>query len=287
MKKILLFVAISLVFTTASTAQNTNIVKKNFVTGADLTVRLYDYISDSVLADKPSNKLIFPANWKFRVVGITKDNMIIIKQWSSSKSSDGGYKGGSGKKESLTILPDSNAYTGNKNDKQFFAVPLSEFDSKCEPYFPKGWDFTFGVMTIPIKLRARSQKAGSFFEYDEKFNIGISAGLRWNFNSRKDRSINFLLNTSVSNVKLDSLNTKGFQLETTSSGAFTIATGIVFKQDDFNIGFFMGWDKVPGVLGRNWVHYGKPWVGVGIGFSLFSVSLGGDKAVGNKNTEGP
>jgi hypothetical protein len=274
--KNLLTLFIIIIFSGSAFAQNTNLVKKNFVTGADMTVSLYDYVADSALAKTSQNRLIFPANWKFKVVGITKDNEIIIKQWASSKGSNNGYTGGRKAKDSLTKLSSQSAYTSDKNDRQYFVVSLADFDSKCEPYFSRGYDFTFGVMTIPIKLRARSQKSGSLFEYDEKFNIGISAGIKKSFNSRKDRSVSLLLNTSISNVKIDSLNTKGFQKEATSTGAFTIATGLVFKQADFNIGFFLGWDKVPGVLGRNWVHYGKPWVGVGIGFSLFSVSITGE-----------
>lgn len=261
-------------------SQATNLIKKNFITGTDLTVRLYDYINKDTSANTEMNKLIFPANWKFKVVGITKDNELIIKQWRSKKSPN--KKNPNKKKDSaaanITKKADMKkidaeiAYTSSKNNDQFFTVPLSEFDTKCDPYFARGLDFTFGVMTIPIKLRSKSEKEGSLFEFEEKFNIGVSAGIKYNFNSRKDRSVSLLLNTSVSNVQIDSLNTKGFQKESTSSGAFTIATGLVFKQDDFNIGLFLGWDKVPGILGKNWAHYGKPWVGVGIGFSLFSIS---------------
>ena len=222
--------------------------------------------------------------------------MLIIKQWSGKKRAGGGITGGLNNKDYLLTLDrkDSTgkstgkkpAFSGNWNDKHYFSVPLADFESKCDPYYPRGWDLTFGVMTIPIKLRGASRKTGSLFEYDEKFNIGLSAGVQRSFNSRKERSISFLINTSISTVRLDSLNTKGYQLESGTSGAFTVATGFVFRQSDFNIGIFLGWDKVPGVLGTNWVHNNKPWLGVGIGFSIFSVSLSGEKTGGNKGGDG-
>jgi hypothetical protein len=279
MKKITVLLSL-LLFFLLGIAQTNNLIKKNFITGADITVYLYDYLKGEKLSNNDGNKLIFPSDWKFRVVGITKDNELIIKQWRSKKSAnkEKGAKFYNIEKDSLKKIDNTHAYTSSKNDNQFFTIPLSEFDAKCDPYFQKGMDFTFGVMTIPIKLRSKSKKTGSLFELEEKFNIGISAGIKLNFNSRKDRSISLLINTSVSNARLDSLNTNGFQKETISTGAFTIATGMVFKQDDFNVGVFLGWDKVPGILGKNWVHYGKPWVGVGIGFSLFSINVTPNKA---------
>ncbi|MEQ1675651.1 MAG: hypothetical protein ABL876_03045 [Chitinophagaceae bacterium] len=288
MKKILLLTSLIFLLIHSGKTQTSNLIKKDFITGTDVTVQLYDYLNKKTLPDSEANKLIFPSNWKFRVVGITDSNTIIVKQWASRKNPNSNdkdtkyspkYIRKTKTKTYLKQLPDTTvAYTSDKNDNQFFTIPLSEFDTKCDPYFVKGIDFTFGVMTIPIKLRARSKKSGTLFEFEEKFNIGISAGIKFSFNSRKDRSLSFLANTSVSTVGVDSLNTKGFQKESTSSGAFTIATGLVFKQDDFNIGLFLGWDKVPGVLGRNWTHYGKPWIGVGIGFSLFTISLKGTES---------
>jgi hypothetical protein len=261
--------------------QKGNLIKRNFITSADMTLNYFDFLNKKPLQEK----VIFPPGWKFMVVDII-DDQIIVKQWFTKSASSAKAQGDIHNSQKLTtndlVSPSNAAFASSKNDYQFFSLGLKEFEAKADPYYPRGVDFTFGVMTIPIKLRAGVEEAKSYFDYEEKFNIGLSGGLKFDFNSRKKRSINFLINVSISNVKLDSLSTNGFQKTPSNNGAFTMAVGTVFQQENLNLGFFLGWDKVPGILGRNWAYDSRPWIGVGIGFSLFSVDLGSSETGKNK-----
>jgi hypothetical protein len=57
----------------------------------------------------------------------------------------------------------------------------------------------------------------------------------------------------------------------------------VFEQDNFNIGLLLGWDRIPGVLGSHWAYNNRPWIGVGIGFSIFTVDAGSSDTGKNKS----
>ncbi|MCU7549853.1 hypothetical protein OCK74_12045 [Chitinophagaceae bacterium LB-8] len=286
MKKVVFSLAMATA-TIAIKAQDNNLIKRNFITSADMVVTFYDYVKEK----EDGRKVIFPTGWKFRVVDI-KDNKLILKQWTT-KNSPFTNQNLSGTKldsvnniyqriESFNQQINRPNYASPKDDEKFYSIDLDDFNAKVDPYYAKGWDFTFGVMTIPIKLRKGNEDKGRFFNYEEKFNIGICTGLKYSFNSRKNRSLNFLINTSISNVQVDSLSTKGFVEKGSSTGAFTFASGVVFQQDSFNIGLLLGWDKVPGVMGRHWGYDSKPWVGVGIGFSIFSVDMGSSDTGKNK-----
>jgi hypothetical protein len=195
MRKFLLVTVITLASLILK-AQSNSLIKKNFIAGADMVVTFYDYINGK----EDSQKVVFPTGWKFRVVDI-KNNKLILKQWETKNSPFAKTKLSHKNYDSLNLVYERiNAfnqqqgrprYASSRDDDKFYSVDLDDFTAKADPYFAKGLDFTFGVMTIPIKLRSGNEQSGHYFNYDEKFNVGICAGLKYNFNSRKNRSLDF------------------------------------------------------------------------------------------------
>lgn len=75
---------------------------------------------------------------------------------------------------------------------------------------------------------------------------------------------------------MDSANTKGFQKIKTNASAISPTTGLVvhFKKSGLQLITTIGLDFIAGELGRKWVYRNQPWLGIGVGFSIFKF---GDK----------
>ncbi len=159
--------------------------------------------------------------------------------------------------------------------RKFFLLPKSSFDSNSEIKYdiPEG-SFTFGAITVPIKLRfGMKDNQGnreSYFDFTGDVNIGLSAGFKWRPTKTEDFSLNFLGGFSITSVEVDEQTTKGFVSTNTKASAFTPNLSIVFESKNFQIGVFSGIDFLSGELGDNWVYQDKPWLGIGLGYGIFS-----------------
>ena len=69
-----------------------------------------------------------------------------------------------------------------------------------------------------------------------------------------------------------------------TSLALSLHGGFLYQFETFQVGLFVGADFVPGTIGRNWMHQGRPWVGLAIGVSLFSKNSVDGTGSGNNNT---
>ena len=143
------------------------------------------------------------------------------------------------------------------NNMQFF-IPLKDFNDKCESIYPYKKGFTWGFLTLPIKVRFGNSKAP--FTFEEKINFGISAGKRWQYVNTVYSASNLLFGVSVGGVKIDKDN---------SASALSFSMGYMYQYDVFQIGIFTGADFIDKSGGFSWGYQGKPWVGFAIGFSLF------------------
>jgi hypothetical protein len=156
-----------------------------------------------------------------------------------------------------------------------YVITLTDLNGKCIPYHGASNSFTWGAVTMPVKLRL-GNGSHRYFSFQESLNIGVSAGWSWQKAGIHQRSRNILLSIGVSNVSIDSLDFKKiknegyFKPNVKSTTAFTIGTGYVFQFENFQAGIFTGLDVLPYELGRLWLHRGKPWIGFGFGMSLFN-----------------
>jgi len=220
------------------------------------------------------------SNTKFTVTGYDKNNNIKITFWrypakpshsdSLSKSSKR-----SGYRSDVTF---ANVYKFD-SDKVYidrwanyleFAISPTTFNSSCIPYFGGKEEFTWGIMTLPIKVRFGNNN-DRFFNYEEKLNLGFVFGKRYQLQGKIEQSINILAGFGVTNVRIDSLSQKSGKVpEASSSAAFSFNMGCLYQYDNFQIGLFLGQDRVSGQLGRDWRYQGKTWIGLAVGLSLYS-----------------
>jgi hypothetical protein len=209
---------------------------------------------------------------KFTVTGFDKQNNIKVTFW---RYDTGKYAGGSDprtqiKQDSVYIFDTQQVYIGGWANYKEFAISPEDFNSSCIAYFGTSHEFTWGVMTLPIKLRFGGS-AGRTFSFEEKLNLGFVAGFRQQLKGTIQHSLNYVGGFGATSVRTDSLSQKsGIAPTGTTSGAFSFNVGVLYAHGNFQIGVFGGKDYIPGALGKDWRYQGKTWLGLAIGISLFS-----------------
>ncbi|MEJ7736718.1 MAG: hypothetical protein WKF97_04755 [Chitinophagaceae bacterium] len=234
------------------------------------------------------------AQTKFTVNGFDKKNNLKISCWKYEPNArlDSSYNYEHPipayrlTKENLRKQYIDLAFVSEWANSVEFAITPDDFNASCKPYFGKKTTFTWGFMTLPLKARLGNHKE-KYFELDQGLNLGFTFGARKQIQSKKELAVNYLLGISVTNVKTDTLSwhTKS-NYNNTNSAALSLSTGLLFQYEKFQIGSFLGFDYIPGQLGRDWRNQGKPWIGIAIGVSLFSEnSTQGAKPGTNKSSE--
>jgi len=144
-------------------------------------------------------------------------------------------------------------------------------------------DFTWGVMTLPIK--ARFGNGGKrLFDYEERLNLGFVFGLKKQLKGYNQQALNYLAGFGITSAKTDSSSMKDLSdYDGKTSLALSLHTGVLYQFETFQVGFFVGADFVPGTVGRSWRHQGRPWIGLAIGVSLFSKNSVDGTESGNSN----
>ncbi len=159
--------------------------------------------------------------------------------------------------------------------RKLFLLPKSSFIDGAEiKYVVPKHSFTFGAVTVPIKLRFGSKDDNGnrkrYFDFTSDVNIGLSAGYKLRPNRNDNFAINFLGGVSITSVEVDEQTTDSFVSTNTKAAAFTPNLSIVFEAKNFQIGIFSGIDFLSGELSDNWIYQNKPWLGIGLGYGIFS-----------------
>jgi hypothetical protein len=157
---------------------------------------------------------------------------------------------------------------------RYFKIMKTDLDSNCRMIFQTGRKsitFTVGLVTMPLKLRL-----GNNFDFQGNLSLGTTAGAKMRISKYNPNYIDFLLGLSISTVSLDSFSTNGKVAgqPLTNIAAFSPSLGVVFEFGKSQFGVFYGWDLLSTSTQSkyNWIYNGKPWISVGFGFSIFSVT---------------
>jgi len=150
------------------------------------------------------------------------------------------------------------------NGWQFY-MSANDFASNAITVFPRSNSFTWGFLTLPIKMRFDNNLPGGRFNFEQNLNFGLTAGIRHQFPRIDDFSINYLGGLSVVNVPLNNATTNS---TATTTAAISLSGGAMLQYNKFQIGIFLGRDFA-GDHASQFAYQGKPWVGFAIGISLF------------------
>ncbi|MDF2188017.1 hypothetical protein [Paraflavitalea sp. CAU 1676] len=220
---------------------------------------------------------------KFSVVGFDSQNNVLITFWryyrydaTDTKGKTKLYtKADTFTKQSLAYYPPDSAFIGVWANFKRFAISPRVLNSACKEYFGGKKEFTWGVMTLPIKARL-GNGGDNFFDFEERLNLGFVFGRKKQLEGYASRANNWLLGFGITSVKTDSLSLKEVQYyEGKTALALSLHGGYLYQFDAFQVGAFLGVDFVPGKVGRTWKNQGRPWIGLAIGVALFSKTTDG------------
>jgi hypothetical protein len=213
-----------------------------------------------------SSYLIPPPNKCFSLIRTLNADSQIIKfiHWSSNPKTINQYR-------NLVIF---NVGNDTIRGNEYYLIKKSDLDSNCVPIYGRGVNainFTLGFVTMPVKLRL-----GKNFDFESTISLGTTAGVKMRMSRHYQNYINFLFGASTSTVTLDSFSTSGkiSGQPVTNIFVFSPSIGIVVEFAKSQIGLFYGWDLLGKTnnLRYEWVYNKKPWISLGFGFSIFSLT---------------
>lgn len=283
LKLVILFVVCFLCFR-QTWGQSQALVGKVYVVFSD-QITVYG-LNDSGSIDE---KLSYTAKGgtKFSVVGFDEKNNILITFWRYPTIENGkvkyDYSSKTITKDDFKKYQKDYEFIGKWANYKKFAIKPTVLNSSCKEYFAMKKDFTWGVMTLPIK--ARFGNGGKrLFDYEERLNLGFAFGLKKQLKGYNQQALNYLAGFGITSAKTDSLSMKDLSdYDGKTSLALSLHAGILYQFETFQVGVFVGADFVPGTVGRSWRNQGRPWVGLAIGVSLFSKNSVDGTESGNSN----
>ena len=209
-------------------------------------IKISDFVKDQPQIDSKGIRVELPKNALFRI--IKKDSsgqLYVIKIFDDSDFENRLF----GLTE-LQIINYARIYDGDK---------------------PK-WSFVSTAVTIPIKIRPGDGKNGEdkkrYFDFEGNVNIGLTAGVRRRISSNGISYITLFGGISVGSSKLTTDNSS--VTSETNVSTLTPFAGLMFEYNNFEIGLFTGWDHASGKIGQSWDYNALPWIGIGLGYNIFT-----------------
>jgi len=187
---------------------------------------------------------------------------------------------------SAIIQPKKGNYNLNgvkdvNDTKGYYLIKTDELEKSSKEFENKTNKWSLGLLILPVKIRAWADTSGQF-EYSDGFSLGTAFSWTFKYQWANDKSYNLVAYTGISSINVDSLKTKG-ATKTEKIAAFSPAVGIMIEKSGIQVGAFIGIDFPIGDIQRDWVYRNKPWIGIGLGFSIFKYTNNDNKSEAGKN----
>ena len=162
---------------------------------------------------------------------------------------------------------------GTNNDKAFYYNDKL-LEMKLSDYKSYAFDVeiadrvSFGILTLPFKYRL--QKGASF---ENKLNLNTVISLLLNSSLNQNTKIYAQFGAGFGTVNLNTDNAPKITAGTTEDiETITGFGGIMFEYKKIQTGIYLGFDKINNNNKYDWQSQGKPWISLGIGFKIFTIS---------------
>jgi len=267
------FTLLILFFVTVMTyAQQLQIIEEKFYyeIGGLVYVRPFDIHTKT----KGSNNIIPKEKLQFRIVSKLNDtdnSAYYVIQFPSDKINkdknkvEGGYTNGT-----------DNIKSG---DNEYFWLKKDEFDNYTEEnnlginciyksYKRKPF-LTYGAnLSLPFKLRTKVNNKNVSIETD--ITLGGFAGLKWRWSPTMNIYSSVIISGGLVSIPINNDNVSGSQnVEEGKIFGLYYSLGALLELSDFEFGFFWGFDRASGEIGKYWIYNNMPWLSFSIGYSFF------------------
>lgn len=243
-------------------------------------IYIFDFYEEAKVCDlngsQTGEKVILLKGSLFTVERVLKNNDLIIKflNWKeNSKNYDkiNQYNYTLEKEEKSVTNSDGTtrvqtALSKVENTEKFFLISKTTFDNYCSEYKQEpNWSLSLGSLSTPFKLRFNP------FLFTTNLNLGTTLAYRYNW--KNGFNVGGTLGISLSSVTLDSLSTNGKVSSITERPTFTPTLGFMVGYKNINLTVNGGVDLINRIsnVEHSWIYHGKPWIGIGLGISLFKI----------------
>ncbi|SEO11378.1 hypothetical protein SAMN05192574_105353 [Mucilaginibacter gossypiicola] len=158
---------------------------------------------------------------------------------------------------------------------KYYFIPKAMFDSRCEERFHTAtWGLTTDVTIIKIRPGSSKLLQGKYPIYTEVTNnINIGMMLVGKFSGENSPISHYIqAGFSFGLIPVTPQSTQDIRTTDGTVGAITPTIGYTFEVNKAQVSVTGGIDYLTGPENKTWVYRGRPWIGLGIGFSLVSLS---------------
>lgn len=126
---------------------------------------------------------------------------------------------------------------------------------------------SIGILTLPFKMRPQKE-----FSYDTEFNFNSTLNIR--LGDFYGSSFNYQIGAGIGSVGLNSANSTGLEAsESQDVAILTLLSGIMLQYKKVQFGLYGGVDYINNQINYGWKSHGDIWIGFGIGYNLFNITL--------------
>ena len=271
MNKLLLFFAL-ISITTFS--QDRNLIYE-FTKGTP--IKAYNLVSGYEMGEK---LLIAQSGWRFKIDQEVESGLLIqFIDWGEDEPST--ITAFNAQLTNNNTESKSNGTGIQLSEEPYYLITKAIFEKNTQEYKEPDPKFSFsgGVLTVPIKIRPAGDDVDENgdkvrpFDFGGDINIGLTAGLRLRLDKSKKTFLTATAGINITAVSIDENSVRGGAVTSkTNAASLTPVTGIIFEYNEFQLMGAIGWDRLAGETGENWVYQGKPWFGVGLGYKIFNTS---------------
>ncbi len=135
--------------------------------------------------------------------------------------------------------------------------------------------FSIKALSVPLKVRIGSDQ----YEFSSDANLGAFGGFSWGKTkithmehvgkAEKEimRTVGILIGTESLEFSFRDVNNENVDVET---AVISVGAGFIYSYQKFTAGLTGGLDYALGENSSEWDYHGRPWIGIAIGYSLFS-----------------
>ena len=244
------------------------------------SINLDAYDLTAVPPSPISSDIIFQKGWRF-VIDHTDDtgHVITFLKW----------EGGEANNKNKTIYATINTITTTDDQGKtnyikeetvnYYHITFKTFKEYTKKYIEDNprWGFVTGAITVPIKVRPAGSSEDDNgdklrpSDFTGDINIGVSMGLRIRVDEGGKGFIIPSAGLNLTSVSIDESTVRNGLITTkTNASSLTPFVGVIGEYDKFQLAMIMGWDRLSGKIGENWIYQGKPWFGLGLGYNIFN-----------------
>lgn len=195
---------------------------------------------------------------KYKVIDITDDevSLMALKFGTQSKSIRDKEAKEFPNKIYLSDIYNDKIYIIKKKYFNSFAVKVETKDR-----------FSIGLLTLPFKARPQGDVT-----FDTEFNLNSSLNIR--LFEIAGSSLNYQMGAGIGSVGLNTSNAEGLaEDEAQDVATLTLLNGLMIQFKKVQFGLYAGVDHINNQKNYKWESNGNLWLGFGIGYNLFNISL--------------